>query len=85
MKITVACEILLKSLCKNPINNASALFHKVIWTNEGLVYWRIYTPLVVNEFTQIVSLETQRNNAQWYCNEMTMICIVVFIENVAHD
>ena len=51
-------EIALKFVQQLPINSIPALFQTIswpqqaiIWTNDGLVYWRIYTSLRLNELT----------------------------------
>ena len=57
--IYILIQISLKFVPKGPINNIPALVQimarrrpgAIIWTNDGMVYWRIYASLGLNELT----------------------------------
>ena len=44
-------KISLKFVPKGPTNNIAARRQSIIWTNDGLVYWRIYASLGLSELT----------------------------------
>ena len=54
--VRISIKISLKIVPKGPINNISALFQMmacrrpgIIWTNGGLIYWRVYASPGLNE------------------------------------
>ena len=51
----ISIKISLKFVLKSPFDNKSAHVPRqvIIWTNDGLVYWRIYASLGLNEIITI--------------------------------
>ena len=43
-------------------------WHHCIWINDGLVYWRIYASLGLNEFNENVHIWLHGNDKLWYYN-----------------
>ena len=84
-KVWIVNKIFLNFITKGPIDNESSLTflcnglvpqQAIIWTNDGLIFWRIHTSLYLNELRQPwpFGLANDHIVAQW-CHMVTAVWV----------